>query len=397
MTMAAVMESRTANACTMTAQSSIASVSVLNDMREAEAVWRSLEAPMQLSTPYQRFDFQQAWQHRIGEQHGLRPFIVVARDAEQKPIMLLPLAEKHENGARVASYLGGKHVTFNMPLWQPDFAANATIADMDLLLRGIQQHADKIDVLALTRQPLRWLGITNPISLLPHQASTNDCPLLVMTPGAPAQDRISNSFRRRLKGKERKLQTLPGYRSGLAMSDEDVSRVLDAFFTIKPLRMAEQKLPNVFADPGVEDFIRDACLAKLASGNRAIEIHSLECDDEVIALFAGVADGNRFSMMFNTYTMSGNSKFSPGLILMRNIIDHYAENGTTSLDLGIGSDDYKRLFCKSDEPIFDSFIPLTTRGKLAAIGLSSFAHAKRLVKQTPALLQMAQMLRNAFQ
>ena len=69
--------------------------------------------------------------------------------------------------------------------------------------------------------------------------------------------------------------------------------------------MAEQKLPNVFAEPGVEDFIRSACLAPLAGGGRAIDIHALECDDEVIAIFAGVADGHRFSMMFNTYTMSG--------------------------------------------------------------------------------------------
>ena len=71
-------------------------------------------------------------------------------------------------------------------------------------------------------------------------------------------------------------------------------------------------------------------------------------------------------MMFNTYTMSANSKYSPGLILMRDIIDHYAGQGYRALDLGIGSDDYKRLFCKDDEPIFDSFIPLSQRGKLAA-------------------------------
>ena len=86
----------------------------------------------------------------------------------------------------------------------------------------------------------------------------------------------------------------------------------------------------------------------------------------MIAIFAGVADGHRFSMMFNTYTMSANSKYSPGLILMRDIIDHYAGQGYRALDLGIGSDDYKRLFCKDDEPIFDSFIPLSQRGKLAA-------------------------------
>ena len=88
--------------------------------------------------------------------------------------------------------------------------------------------------------------------------------------------------------------------------------------------MAEQKLPNVFADPGIEDFVRGACTTRLADGGHAIDIHALECDDEVIAIFAGVADGHRFSMMFNTYTMSASSKYSPGLILMRDIIDHYA-------------------------------------------------------------------------
>ena len=87
----------------------------------------------------------------------------------------------------------------------------------------------------------------------------------------------------------------------------------------------------------------------LPGGGRVIDIHALECDDEVIAIFAGVADGHRFSMMFNTYTMSERSRYSPGLILMRHIIDHYAERSYRALDLGIGSDDYKRLFCKGDE------------------------------------------------
>ena len=160
--------------------------------------------------------------------------------------------------------------------------------------------------------------------------------------------------------------------------------------------MAEQKLPNVFAEPGVEDFIRSACMTPLADGSHVIDIHALECDDEVIAIFAGVADEDRFSMMFNTYTMSDNSSYSPGLILMRNIIDHYAERGYRALDLGIGSDDYKRLFCKDDEPIFDSFIPLSLRGKMAAAAMSGVNRAKHLVKHNQALFQLAQRLRGAF-
>jgi CelD/BcsL family acetyltransferase involved in cellulose biosynthesis len=253
-----------------------------------------------------------------------------------------------------------------------------------------------VDVLTLHQQPLRWRELANPIALLPHQPSANDCPLLVMEPGAAPAALVSNSFRRRLKGKERKLQSLAGYRSHVASSQADIIRLLDWFFRVKPQRMAEQKLPNVFADPGIEEFVRSACMAPLVDGGHAIDIHALECDEEVIAIFAGVADGHRFSMMFNTYTMSPNSKYSPGLILMRDIIDHYAGQGYRALDLGIGSDDYKRLFCKGDEPIFDSFIPLSQRGKLAASVRSGVNRTKRLVKHNPALLEMAQKLRNAF-
>jgi CelD/BcsL family acetyltransferase involved in cellulose biosynthesis len=234
------------------------------------------------------------------------------------------------------------------------------------------------------------------MTLLPGQASVNGCPLMTMPPGAPPVTWISNSFRRRLKSKERKLQALPGYRYCAASTETEINRLLEAFFRIKPLRMAEQKLPNVFAEPGVEDFIRSACMTPVADGDRAINIHALECDDEVIAIFAGVADGHRFSMMFNTYTMSENARHSPGLILIRSIADYYASRGYSALDLGIGSDDYKRLFCKDDESIFDSFIPLSSRGKVAAFAMSGINRAKHLVKQNPALSQMAQRLRSAF-
>jgi CelD/BcsL family acetyltransferase involved in cellulose biosynthesis len=282
-----------------------------------------------------------------------------------------------------------------MPLWDREFASAARQADIDALIDTLRLRSDA-DVLALTRQPHHWCNTPNPLALVANQPSVNDCPLMPIDPDAPPAARISNSFRRRLKGKERKLQALPGYRYLIATSSDDIVRLLDWFFVVKPQRMAAQKLPNVFADPGVESFIRSACLTPTAGAGHVIDIHALECDEEVIAIFAGVADGDRYSMMFNTYTMSEQQRYSPGLILMRNIIDHYAGLGYRGLDLGIGSDDYKRLFCKDDEPIFDSFIPLTSRGRLASGAMAGFNRAKHLVKHNPALLQMAQRLRGAF-
>jgi CelD/BcsL family acetyltransferase involved in cellulose biosynthesis len=395
MTMAAAIESPTAEAALRSKPGRLASVELIGDLDEAEAIWRALEGPGHFSTAYQRFDFLNAWQSQAGTRENLSPFIIVARDSEGRLLLLLPLTSGHEHGVRVARFMGGKHATFNMALWDGKFAAHATRADLDALMAAISAHA-AVDVLALHQQPLRWRDQANPMAMLPHQASVNGCPLMPLPPGAEPAALISNSMRGRLRSKEKKLKQLTGYRYAIASNEVEIKRLLDAFFRIKPLRMAEQKLPNVFAEPGVEDFIRDACMARLANGGHAIDIHALECDAEVIAIFAGVADGQRFSMMFNTYTMSESAKHSPGLILMRDIVDHYAGLGYRALDLGIGSDDYKRLFCKSDEPIFDSFIPLSARGSLAAMAMSGINRAKHVVKHNPALLQMAQKLRSAF-
>jgi CelD/BcsL family acetyltransferase involved in cellulose biosynthesis len=374
----------------------IARIDIFSDFVSAEPVWRQFETSAHLATPYQRFDFLVAWQKHAGKAEGVQPFIVVAYDAEQQPLLLLPLVIGRENGMRVASFPGGKHVTFNMPLWRRDFAESATRDNINALLKGIQASSDRIDILALLQQPQTWHGVANPLALLPHQRSANECPVLIMAPDAAPTDRVSNSMRKRLKTKEAKYKSLPGYGYMHATTPGEIARVLDMFFAVKPLRMAEQGLPDVFAEPGIEAFLREACTTP-RTGGYAIDIHALACDEEVIAMYAGVADELRFSMMFNTYTMSANAKYSPGLILMRSIVDYYAERGISSLDLGIGEGDYKRMFCKDDEIIFDSYIPLTTRGRLGALGLSSVAHAKRMVKQSPALLQMAQKLRSAFQ
>jgi CelD/BcsL family acetyltransferase involved in cellulose biosynthesis len=392
MTMAAAMQSRTAESPAQSQARRIAHVDIVGDLDSAEQVWRAFEEPGHLSTPYQRFDLLSPWQRLVGENEGSRPFIVIARDAERRPLALLPLSSRQSHGVRTACFMGGKHTTFNMGLWNAEFAAQAGAADLDALFAPLRAH---IDVLALTQQPLRWYEQQNPFALLPRQGSINGCPLLAMEPGGPPASRISNSFRRRLKSKEKKLQALTGYRYHLATTDADVTRLLDWFFRIKPARMAEQKLPNVFAEPGVEQFIRSACLSPRGEG-RVIDIHALECDDEVIAIFAGVADGQRFSMMFNTYTLSEHARYSPGLILMRYIIDRYAERGYRSLDLGIGTDEYKRMFCKDDEDIFDSFVPLTSRGKFAAMAISSLNRGKRLVKQNQMLFDLARRLRQAF-
>jgi CelD/BcsL family acetyltransferase involved in cellulose biosynthesis len=394
MTMAAAIDSRTAEVPPRAKPGRIAHIDVVTDFGSAEQAWRNLETSGQLFTAYQRFDFLHTWQQEVGTADGAAPLIAIAYDAERRPLLLLPLAVTHIHGFAVASFMGGKHTTFNMALWERDFAASAQRTDIESVIGELRRRR-AADVLALAQQPLRWNDVSNPLASLAHQASVNDCPVLNMEAGAAPETLISSSMRRRLKAKESKLKKLAGYRHYVATDDADIVRLLDWFFRVKPVRMAQQRLPNVFAEKGVADFIRQACLIHSAGG-RLIDIHALECDEEIIAIYAGVADGHRFSMMFNTYTLSEHARFSPGLLLIRNIIDHYAARGYRALDLGVGSDGYKQMFCKRQEPIFDGFIPLSPLGQLAAVAMSAAGRSKRLVKQNPALLWLADGLRKGL-
>lgn len=393
MATAAAIDSRIERVAPISRAARIARVEIFHTFESAAAVWRSFDAIDRIATPYQRYDFLSIWQRHVGEYLKLKPRIVVGYDDAGAPVALLPLVIERAYGLSVACFPGGKHVTFNMPIWRRDFADQATDETMQALVQMIAAADPTIDALALMRQPQSWNGLTNPLTLLGGQASVNDCPLLVIDPRTGPSQRISNSFRRRLNHKERKLKANNGFRYTIARTTDDARRLLDAFFAVKPVRLAQQGLPNVFAEPGNEQFLREVVEVGLKGNRPGLEIHALECDDEVISVFAGVADDKRFSMMFNTYTLSANSRYSPGLILIRNIIDHYASRGFTSLDLGIGADDYKLLFCKQREPVLDSFIPLSARGRVLSLWLSLEAYGKRFVKRSQPLMRLALWLR----
>ena len=139
--------------------SRIARVDVLRSMADAEPVWRSLEAVSSLATPYQTFEFLNAWQATVGLDDSVSPFIVVAYDVHNRPVVLLPLVVGRENGVRIARFMGGKHPTFNMPVWQAAFASFATASDVAVIIEAICREDDGIDLLALTQQPKQWRGV----------------------------------------------------------------------------------------------------------------------------------------------------------------------------------------------------------------------------------------------
>lgn len=196
-----------------------------------------------------------------------------------------------------------------------------------------------------------------------------------------------------LRGKEQKLQKLAGYRYFRASTPAEVDRLLGAFFVQKAASFEAHGVRNVFAEVGIADFSRAACIDGLEQGRQVIKLHAIEGDGTVLAVLVSIANDQRFSAMLNSYTHGERARWRPGLVLLTHIARDCADRGLASFDLGAGYASYKWFFCKEIEPLIDNFLPFSASGRLAAATVRLGYGLKGRIKRTPALWSRVQMLR----
>jgi CelD/BcsL family acetyltransferase involved in cellulose biosynthesis len=361
-------------------------VDVLQRVEDADSAWRALEQHGSIGSPYQRRDWVALWQRHVAPAGSTTPLIVIGYDEHNVPLFLWPLASRRIGLLNVATFIGGKHATLNFPAWRVDYAQRLSAGELNQILERISRSHPGLDLLLLLNQPAEWNGLTNPFSLLPHQhAAEDNFRLTLSCDPDPVAANIGQGMRRRLRKKENQLAKLPGYRYRRASLPSDPDRLLDAFFVQKAAHLAEQGRSNVFANPSIQAFVRAACRQGLETGRPLIELHALETDNEMLALFAGIHDGRRFTLAFNSMTRGPQARHSPGLVLLQHIIADCARRGFKAFDIGPGDARYKTYFCKEREPVIDSVLPLSVRGHIATPIIRAMLGAKSRIKRTPQL------------
>jgi CelD/BcsL family acetyltransferase involved in cellulose biosynthesis len=366
-------------------RSGAGAIEIAVSMEAAEPAWRALLARDCFGTAYQDFDLCALWFQHVGKPAGYTPFVVIGRDGAGAPAFLWPLVRKQAGGCMVASFFCGRHANFGATLWRRDVAAGVTLADLRAILRRMAEGG--IDALALHNQPMHWQGVRNPLLLLPHQPAPDKSYSVALngTGEEIIARRFSADSRRKLRRKERHLAQLPGYRYVRAASPDEVDRFVSEFLKQKAARLAARGIGNAFDEPGIDDFLRAACRKGLAEHNPLIEIHALECDAEILALFAGIHDRHCFSTMFNSYTLGEHARMSPGITLLLKLVEDCARRGFATLNLGVGSAEYKSALCDLAEEQFDSFIGLSPRGRLFAAATRTMSALKSAIKNNPRL------------
>jgi len=372
----------------------IARVEIFDDLAAAAPAWDRL-AEQAVATPFGRRDWIDLWQRHIGGTEGLRPVVAVACDERGEPLFLLPFAARTGRLLTVARYFGGPHSQLNMGLWRRDIAAALTADDLHRAFAIIAQRCG-IDLFVLLNQPTLWDGRANPLVQLAHQPSPDDVFRIDFegeSGAAVLKSRLKPTLRGLLKSKEKKLAKLDGYRYFRAATPAEAERILAAFFTQKAAHLKAQGVRNAFAAPGVAEFLHAACVEGLAAGAPTIELHALEGGGELLAVMGVVANAQRFSSIFNSYTLTEHARWSPGLILISHMLRACADRRIASYDLGAGYAAYKRYFCKTTDALFDSVLSFSERGHVAAALWRAGLAGKRRIKTTGPLWAVVRAVR----
>ncbi len=362
----------------------IACVTIHSDIAEVADLWRDFERHA-VGTPYQHQAFVAAFAPTVMREKGIDLAIAVAHDRVGNPIILAPLAIQTACGFRIASPAGGKHVSFHMPLIAPLAAATMDANAVRGFLTQAAQSLNGIDAFVFRNLPQTWQGYRNPFaSLAGGPSPSNGHKLALDGDGEKTLRRVlGKDTRKKLRRKQRALAAIGPLAVRKAATRAEAEIVLAAFLAQKARRFREVGIGNPFACEAVQDFLRRGTLTGLEQCQEAIGLYALWAGDRILASFGATRDGSRFCGMFSAFDTSPDiARWSPGDVLLMELIRMQCLEGFKTFDLGVGEARYKRVFCDRAEPLLDVFLPVTLRGVVYCGVARVSGQAKRWIKRT---------------
>ncbi|MGI9522194.1 MAG: GNAT family N-acetyltransferase, partial [Hyphomicrobiaceae bacterium] len=118
-------------------------------------------------------------------------------------------------------------------------------------------------------------------------------------------------------------------------------------------------------------------------------------DDTVAATFNGMRFQDTFYFLTASMDLGELKRWSPGLILMREHVEHHCRQGTALFDLGPGEGDHKAAWQGHEVPCFETHLSLRPRGWATTLLSKTKAQGKLAIKRNPILWKAAQSARGA--
>nr|WP_278526945.1 GNAT family N-acetyltransferase [Brucella anthropi] len=362
---------------------------ILTDFSDISRLWSD---PAAIHGAPQSFAWIDSWRAIVNADS----FVVGLFDNDD-PILLLPLEVVSRSGAKIARYPGGSHANCNFPWLRKEYSVLGR-ETVQRLIEVIRKARPDIDALSLTRQLSELQGVTNP--LLTLRKAPNPNPVLAASLGGGFDAVLDRANRKRKLKKHRqhsrRYEEGGGWRIAGPQNQAESDTVLDLYFAMKAQRFQKMGIRDPFADENVRNFFKAFFGEGSAKGQNLNELRFLEVGGTVRSIIGKLLGDTDPTVEFAAIAEDELTSASPGEFLFFEDISRSCDEGCSTYSFGIGDEPYKREWCDIELTIYDTLVPLSTKGKLFT-ALQSVRNAiAGSLKRNPRLWGLAKKLRSRF-
>jgi CelD/BcsL family acetyltransferase involved in cellulose biosynthesis len=372
-------------------------ISVHGDLRRIEDEWRAFEKTA-ACTVFQTFGWLSKWQRHVGEAAGVRPVIVMGRDADGALLFLLPFAVETRGVLRRLTWLGHALCDYNAPLIAQVFLRDIGTQGFvslwpDIVACARASVKSRIDLIDLDKMPETMAGEPKPFADLDVLA--HPCNAHIATLGDDWERfyaaKRSSSTRKKERKRLRQLGERGEVRLVSATAPEDRAAILNTLIAQKSHWFARMGVNDFLARPGTRDFFE--AVAADPDMQDIVHVSGLNVGDTVAAASVGLRFGGCYCLVLSSYIDSDLSWLGPGRTHLHELLRHAISNGLKAFDFTVGDEPYKRDWSDREMKLYDFLSPVTLKGRLAVMSYLAFRKTKRIIKRTPILWRAYTSLR----
>ena len=368
---------------------------ISGSFEEVEPVWRAMETTGD-ALVFQTYDWQAAHYRAIGHKHLLQLCLVIIETTDGQPLMLLPLGIVRRPLSRVLTWLGGRLTDYNGPILARDAARLFDQQQTESLWQEICRKLPNFDYTDFQRQPADIGDQPNPF----WQLGTYVNPLYGWQTRLSSDwityysEKRSGETRRKERKKEAKLAQHEPIDFFIAQTEEEINAIVAALVAQKSASYTQKGVKCLFRDAAYIDFIRAFTLAHARSGLAVLA--GIKVQNEIIATQWGLIRGDHFCCLVLSRDHGRFARYSPCNILLRRLLEWCCGRDIKIFDFTYGNEAFKDHWCDRKVELYDSYLPVTFRGRLIVGGIAVLNSMQRSLRRSSRLRAVATKLRKQW-
>jgi len=372
--------------------------SIHTSLAAVEAEWRRFEAIAEC-TPFQTFEWLEAWHRHVGRRDGVVPAIAVGRFADGKTAFILPLAVQPLRSVRRLCWLGQELCDYNAPLLAREFSQRVTPERFLAMWRELRQQMQvdpqlSHDWIEFEKMP-QTVGVQiNPFTHLGVIANANNAYIAQLGGDWESFYRAtrSSATRRRDRAKVKRMSEFGDIRFVTDLEPQDIRQTLDTLWDQKKRIFARRGIADIFSRPGYREFFDD--FASNPQTRHLAHVSRVEIGPTCAAANFAIVFGDCYYHVLSSYCDGQLTRYGPGVLHLRKLLAYAIGRGLRLFDFTIGDEHYKLEWSDLRLKLYDYATVVTWRGQPATLSSIVRRRAKRFIKQTPLIWRLVCRVRS---